>query len=62
MSTLEWRREQPRVSPPQSDGNKVVMALLLFDSFVWAASFVVHGNCQGLGWALVFGFIATKVP
>ena len=63
MSTLEWRREQPRVEPPRPwTRNPALVALLLFDSAVWAGAFVANGEAMSLVWAMAFGVMAWSTP
>lgn len=61
MSTLEWRREQPRVEPPRRF-DWPLAGLMLADSLIYATVFTSTGDIQDLMICLVCGVLAHRIP
>lgn len=62
MSTLEWRREQPRVEPPARRFDWPLACLLFADSFIYACAFARDGDPASLVICLAAGMMARSIP
>lgn len=61
MSTLEWRREQPRVEPPHRDPMLIALKVLVFAAIAGDFTiFIGGGEWYMLAGTLFAGHIAAR--